>query len=73
MRLRFPYSRIELSCRIAYVIELVISWFDGTLLPGDAIGRNAVLCTMLCTFALFVYVRRRSGKYDAKEHDAEAP
>jgi hypothetical protein len=56
------YSRIELYCRIAYVIELLTSFTIGILRPGDSISRNVVLSTMGGTFAVFVYVRRRKGR-----------
>jgi hypothetical protein len=52
-------SRIELSCRIAYVIELLMSFAIGIFRPGDFMSRNIVAGTMIGTFAVFVYVRRR--------------
>ena len=52
----------ERYCRIAYVIELLISFAIVILRPGDSMSRNIVVSTMVGTFALFVYVRRRKGR-----------
>lgn len=62
MKRRENYSRIELYCRIAYVIELLMSFAIGILRPGDSMSRNVVVSTMVGTFAVFVYVRRRRGR-----------